>query len=188
MRQDSSSNPERPGSTRYSQEWNWGERSTNSGCYSIQPASGNRGHRSEDSGGLSETPASGYREFAQKIFDEEWWPDEVDLNTVTIGNMSLDSTLVEIDGKRGRYREITVYSGAGESVANPDDWPTDDMKPSKGSVKGQRYVGPGGEKIDNLGELTVKVRTERHGGSDISSRVTFQGAKVRKPLLAVRSD
>ena len=52
-------------------------------------------------------------------------------------------------------------------------------------MKGQRYVCPGGEKIDNLGELTVKVRTERHGGSDISSRVTLQGAKVRMPLLAV---
>ena len=52
-------------------------------------------------------------------------------------------------------------------------------------MKGQRYVGPGGEKIDNLGELTVKVRTEQHGGGDIASRVTFQGAKVRKPLLAV---
>ena len=46
-------------------------------------------------------------------------------------------------------------------------------------------MGPGCEKRDNLGELTVKVRTERHGGGDISSRVTFQGAKVRKPLLAV---
>ena len=46
-------------------------------------------------------------------------------------------------------------------------------------------MGPGGEKIDNLEELTAKVRTERHGGSDISSRVTFQGDKVRKPLLAV---
>ena len=47
---------------------------------------------------------------------------------------------------------------------NPDDWPNVDLKPSKGSVKGQRYVGPGGEKIDNLGDLSVKVRTERHGG------------------------
>ena len=46
-------------------------------------------------------------------------------------------------------------------------------------------MGPGGEKIDNLGDLTVQVRTERHGGGDISSQVTFQGAKVRKPLLAV---
>ena len=115
--------------------------------------------------------------------DEEWWLDEVDLNKVTIGNMSIDSKLVETDGKRGRYREITVDSGAGESVVNPDDWPNVDLKPSKGSVKGQRYAGSGGEQIDNLGELTVKVRTERHGGSDISSRVTFQGAKVRKPCL-----
>ena len=31
----------------------------------------------------------------------------------------------------------------------------------------------------------MKVRTKRPGGGDISSRVTFQGAKVRKPLLAV---
>ena len=116
--------------------------------------------------------------------DGEWWPDEVDLNTVRIGNMSIDNKL-ETNGKRGRYREITVDSGAGESVVNPDDWPNVDLKPSKGSVKLQRYVGPGGEKVDNLGELSVKVRAERHGGGDISSRVTFQGAKVRKPLLAV---
>ena len=117
--------------------------------------------------------------------DGKWWPDEVDLNTVTIGSMSIDSKPVETVGKRGRYREITVDSGAGESVVNPDDLPNVDLKPSRGSVKGQRYVGPGGEKIDNLGELTVKVRTERHGEGDISSRMTFQGAKVRKPLLAV---
>ena len=47
-------------------------------------------------------------------------------------------------------------------------------------------MGPGGEKFDRQsGELTVKVRTELHGGGDISSRMTDQGAKVRKPLLAV---
>ena len=33
--------------------------------------------------------------------------------------------------------------------------------------------------------MTVKVRSERHVGGDISSRVAFQGANVRKPLLAV---
>ena len=79
--------------------------------------------------------------------------------------MSIDSKLVATDGERGRYTEkITVDSGAGESVVNPDDWPNIDLKPSEGSEKGQRNVGPGGEKIDKLGELTVKVRTERHGG------------------------
>ena len=74
--------------------------------------------------------------------------------------MSIDSKPVETDGKRGRYRENTVDSGTGESVVNPDDSPNVDLKPSDGSLKGQRYVGPGGEKIDNLVELTVKVRTE----------------------------
>ena len=73
--------------------------------------------------------------------DEEWWPNEVELKAVTIGNMSIDSKLVETDGKRGRYREITVDSSVGESVVNPDDWPNVDLKPSQGSVKGQRYVG-----------------------------------------------
>ena len=70
----------------------------------------------------------------------------------------------------GRYREITVDSSAGESVVSPHKRPNADLKPSKGSVKGQRYVGVGGEKFDNLGELTVKFRTEQLGGGDISSR------------------
>ena len=60
----------------------------------------------------------------------------MDLNAVTIGNMSIDSKPVATDGERGRYREIKVDSGAGESVVNPDDWPTVNLKPSKGSVKG----------------------------------------------------
>ena len=68
--------------------------------------------------------------------------NEVDLNAVTIGNMSTDSKPVATDGEGGRYREITVDSGAGESVVNPDDWPNVGLKASKGLVKGQRYVGP----------------------------------------------
>ena len=51
--------------------------------------------------------------------DGEWWPDEVDLNAVTFGNMSIDSKPSATDGDRGRYREITFDSGAGESVVKP---------------------------------------------------------------------
>ena len=67
----------------------------------------------------------------------------MDLNEVTLGNMSIDSKPVATEGERGQCPEITVDSGAGESVVNPDDWPNVDLKPSKGSVKGQRYVGSG---------------------------------------------
>ena len=56
------------------------------------------------------------------------------------------------------------------------------------SANRQRYLGFGGEKIDNLRELTEKVCTKQHGGDDISSRVTFQGPEVRKPLLAVSGE
>ena len=63
--------------------------------------------------------------------DGEWWLDEVDLNAVTICNMSIDSKPGETDGKRGRYREITVDSGAGESVVNTDEWSIVDLTPSK---------------------------------------------------------
>ena len=94
-----------------------------------------------------------------------------------------------MDGKRGRYREITVDSGAGASVVNPDDWPNVDLKPSKGSVKGQRYVGPGSEKIDNLGEFDSKspyrtTRWRRHLKPSDIPRV--QGPQT--PACCVTSD
>ena len=53
--------------------------------------------------------------------DGERWPVEVDLNAVIMGNMTIDSKLGETDGERGRYRAITVDSGARETVVNPDD-------------------------------------------------------------------
>ena len=67
MGQSSSSNPTSPGSTSYSQVWNRGERSTNSGCYSVEPASGNRSYGAENAGGVSETRTSGNREYLQKV-------------------------------------------------------------------------------------------------------------------------
>ena len=67
--------------------------------------------------------------------------------------------------KWGRYGTLTVGSGTGESFVNTAEWP----RPSKGSLKEQRHVGPGGEKLDRLGNLTVKVSTEQHGGNDILS-------------------
>ena len=40
--------------------------------------------------------------------NDEWSPDDVELNTVTINSMSIDGKALETVGKRGRNREITV--------------------------------------------------------------------------------
>ena len=48
-------------------------------------------------------------------------------------------------------------------------------------------LAQGGGKIENLGELTVKVRTEQVGRPDVLGKMTFQAAQVRKPLLAASS-
>ena len=91
--QNSSSNPTSLGSTSYSQVWKRGERSTNSRCYSVQPASGNRGYGTENSGGLSETPASGNREYMQKVFQNV--KDRLRHNE-GVSEISMDSEKVHI--------------------------------------------------------------------------------------------
>ena len=51
-------------------------------------------------------------------------------------------------------------------------------------MSGQTYVGLGpGQKIPNLGQMVAR----RMMGNGIVGNVKFQGAKVRKPLLAVSS-
>ena len=78
----------------------------------------------------------------------------------------------------------TVDSGASEPVANPKHLPECVLSPSPGSLAGQSYVGPGlNERIPNLGQLEAK----RMLPNGCVGSVKFQGANVRKPLLAVSS-
>lgn len=79
--------------------------------------------------------------------------------------------------------EITLDSGAGEPVAAPEHFPTCPVVDSPGSLSGQKYLGPGGEEIPNLGQIStlMSIEGQREG------KFTFQAAPVRKPLLAVSS-
>ena len=79
--------------------------------------------------------------------------------------------------------EITVDSGAGESAAAQKPLPQFLLVESPGSLAGQKYLGPGGEEIPNLGQLTAFMTIE----GESEGRFTFQAAPVRKPLLAVSS-
>ena len=80
--------------------------------------------------------------------------------------------------------EITVDSGAGESVCDATKhFPGSTLTDSPGSLSGQVYLGPAGERIPNRGQIQTSMTLEggREGG------FTFQSAPVRKPLLAVSS-
>jgi hypothetical protein len=89
---------------------------------------------------------------------------------------------MEVDSlSHGDRMDITVDSGAGESVVNPLSLPQYPLKPSAGSIRGQKYRGPGGEVIPNQGEQRIAVQLE----SGDKRAMTFQAAPVRKPLLAV---
>ena len=79
--------------------------------------------------------------------------------------------------------EITVDSGAGESVCAHKHLPLCPLVDSPGSLSGQKYLGPGGEEIPNLGQITASMTIE----GQREGRFTFQAAPVRKPLLAVSS-
>ena len=102
---------------------------------------------------------------------ENQWTD-----LMTIGNaMEVDAV-----GDNGRM-DVTVDSGAGESVANHRSMPQYPLQPSAGSKRGQKYRGPGGEIIPNEGQQRIGVKLE---SGDVRA-MTFQAAPVRKPLLAV---
>ena len=53
--------------------------------------------------------------------------------------------------------EITVDSGAGESVAAQKHFPQSPLVDSPGSLAGQKYLGPAGEEIPNLGQMTTSM-------------------------------
>jgi len=108
---------------------------------------------------------------------QRFFHDVTELNAV---DLDLNSLTPEQNGFT-EMAEITVDSGATESVTHPKDMPNSVVEPSPGSCAGQMYVGPGGEKIPNIGQVKKQVMLE-HGGL---GNLQLQAAKVRKPLLAV---
>ena len=79
--------------------------------------------------------------------------------------------------------DITVDSGAGAAVCNPKHFPESALVDSPGSLAGQIFGGPGGEKIPNMGQLKAETLLE----NGCEGKFVFQAADVISPLLAVSS-
>ena len=77
--------------------------------------------------------------------------------------------------------EVLLDSGAGEHVANDKDAPGYMVVESRGSKVGQNFVGAGGHKMKNRGEMALALKTPE--GRGIST--TFQVSDVTRPLWSV---
>ena len=97
-------------------------------------------------------------------------PETIELNAV-----DLQETHVALD--------ITADSGAGATVCNPSHFPASAVTDSPGSLKGQVFAGPGGDRIPNQGQLAADTILE----NGAQGKLTFQAADIVAPLLAVSS-
>jgi len=72
-------------------------------------------------------------------------------------------------------------SGAGEHVCGPDDIAGFEIKESAGSKAGKHFLAANGDRIANLGEVPLTMRSK--DGAKFGS--TFQVADVTRPLYSV---
>lgn len=80
--------------------------------------------------------------------------------------------------------EIAADSGASEHVAADTDAPTYKVEESAGSRSGQHFVGAGGHRMANRGQMKLDMRADNgRKGRDV--RTTFQVARVTRPLMSV---
>ena len=90
--------------------------------------------------------------------------------------------VVSHDGVQDTFGQITIDSGAAESVMPKNFLPGLAIEPASG-MKGQaKYVAANGSRMGNYGQKKVPFRTNM-GGS--KQAITFQVTDVTKPLAAV---
>ena len=102
----------------------------------------------------------------------EKMPETKTLNPF-VGAKPDDAGWVKVEG--------VMDSGASESVAPPTMCPHYEIRPSPGSLAGQKYVSASEDFICNLGEQELDIVTEEWK----ESKVKYQIAEVTRPLNAV---
>ncbi len=80
--------------------------------------------------------------------------------------------------------EAALDSGAGEHVADDSSAAMYAVQESAGSKADQNFVTAGGGRLKNRGEMKLDLRAD-NGKKGRELRMTFQVAKVTKPLLSV---
>ena len=107
---------------------------------------------------------------------------EIELNAMDNGKAG-DPPMTE---SRQLRRGILVDTGAAATVADGEiEFPECELVDSPGSVAGQHFVGPGGQRIPCKGQRAVRIRLGRRDGK--LARIEFQDAKVRRPRVRMQT-
>ena len=78
--------------------------------------------------------------------------------------------------------ELTGDTGAVDHVMSPDEVPGHQVQESAGSKAGRGFIGPAGERIDNLGQLALDMQAQETGQK---LTATFQAAEVTRALMSI---
>ena len=103
--------------------------------------------------------------------------EDIELNAAALGATEEDEFL-------DVYVEAAADSGAGEHVLGEEDAPTYTVEDSPGSKAGQNFIGAGGHRMANRGQVKLSMRAE-NGKKGRDVKTTFQVAKVTRPLMSV---
>ena len=102
-----------------------------------------------------------------------------ELNVIKLKSEAFLGNIMETD--KYELVEITVDSGAGESVIPPELMAQFGTQPTDASRSGEEYIAASGDVIQNEGERTCDVVTLE----GVSRKITFQVTGVNKALLSV---
>ena len=96
-------------------------------------------------------------------------------------NLEEVNELSNVESEDDEYLDMTVDSGASDTVANRQAASRCAVKPSEGSRNGVKYVAAAGKTIPNEGEKQVRVKTEEGHFCNLKIQITA----VNKALLSV---
>ena len=102
--------------------------------------------------------------------------EDIEINAADIG----DDTKEFLDADV----EVAADSGAGEHVLGEGDAPMYKIEESPGSRNNQHFIGAGGHRMNNQGQVRLMMRAA-NGKKGRDVRTTFQVAKVTRPLMSV---
>ena len=103
--------------------------------------------------------------------------EDVELNAAALGASEEDEFL-------DVYVEAAADSGAGEHVVAESDASAYAIEESPGSKLGQHFIGAGGHRMPNKGQVRLSMRVD-NGKKGRDVKTTFQVAKVTRPLMSV---